>query len=30
METIVHGIDNHGVCYTCGGYIASRDAGRYI
>ena len=22
--------DNNGVCYTCGGYIASRDAGRYI
>ena len=22
--------DNDGVCYTCGGYIASRDAGRYI
>ena len=22
--------DINGVCYTCGGYIASRDAGRYI
>ena len=22
--------DNNGTCYTCGGYIASRDAGRYI
>ena len=22
--------DNNGVCYTCGGYLASRDAGRYI
>ena len=23
-------VNNIGVCYTCGGYIASRDAGRYI
>lgn len=22
--------DNNGMCYTCGGYLASRDAGRYI
>ncbi len=22
--------DNDGTCYTCGGYLASRDAGRYI
>lgn len=30
LNTLVADTDNHGVCYTCGGYIASRDAGRYI
>ena len=30
LNILVADTDNNGVCYTCGGYIASRDAGRYI
>ena len=25
-----HDTDNDGICYTCGRYVASSDAGRYI